>query len=365
MRTKRGKLGAVAAAAIIVLAWIGLDRRVSTVWSMEQTIAAVKELKSLYIRGTEDCSGEPVPFECWIRLTDKGSNGPRIRYERKGVTLVNQGGVAYKHYHDENFVRVLRGADVRDLKFWYKTSTLSPLLTGKIVETLQLFTDDWKQFTTSDPKTGRQQVHVTCSYRPSKISILFVVDVESKLVERGSMYYNLTAQGTPEYDAHEFVYNQEIPDAIFEFQVPATAKVVVEGSESDVLANKAMTLYREEGKHAEAIELFKEVHERFPNSYDGKMALVFIAICQSSLGQHDEAIQSYHKAVQEYPWRDHLLEIAYFSLGRLYMERGQPQAALKAFESCLTANEEHRNPDSKRLRMAREYIANIRGKQGD
>jgi hypothetical protein len=61
----------------------------------------------------------------------------------------------------------------------------------------------------------------------------------------------------------------------------------------------------------------------FRTRYDGKMALVFIAICHSCLGQHAEAIRSYQKGVREYPWQNHSLEIAYFSLGHIHMEQGQ------------------------------------------
>ena len=57
----------------------------------------------------------------------------------------------------------------------------------------------------------------------------------------------------------------------------------------------------------------------------------------------------------------HLLEIAYFSLGRIHMEQGQEKQALEAFESCLTANEENPYPNGSRLKKAREYIVQIKG----
>jgi hypothetical protein len=55
--------------------------------------------------------------------------------------------------------------------------------------------------------------------------------------------------------------------------------------------------------------LFQQIYERFPDSYDAKMAPVFIAICHSCLGQDEEAIQSYQKVVREYPWWGHLLGV--------------------------------------------------------
>ena len=247
-----------------------------------------------------------------------------------------------------------------DLKFWYRASEFSPWCTGKMLEILKLFTDDWEQVVQTDPNTGQERVHVTCSYRPSNTSLSFVVDVGTKLIQQGKMWSNLRRKGEPRLAAHTFLYDEEIPDKTFEFEVPPGAKVVTEGSETNVLMAQANRLW-DGSNYIEAIKAFQRVHEQSPDSFEGKLALLFVGVCHYRQGQLHEAIVAYQRGIREYPWRDSWLELAWFDLGRAYLEQGQKEEALEAFESCLTANQERPGLASARREKTRQYIAQIKG----
>lgn len=361
MKTKRARLGSTIAAAVlvgfIITCW---NQASSTAWSMGQTIAAMRELKTIHIKGTTLYQSGRVDFDCWMMLPGKKAGPVKMRYEETHGVIVVQGDVAYYWLREDNEVQVMQGPQMEDLKFWYRASEFSPWCMGKMLEILKLFTDDWEQVVQTDPNTGQEQVLVTCSYRPSNRSLSFVVDMGTKLVQRGKMWSNLQREGEPGLDAHTILYNEEVPDKVFEFEIPAGAKVVTEGSETNILMGQAHSL-RDSKNYTEAIKVFQQVYERFPDSFEGKLALLFIGVCHYRQGQFDEAIAAYQRGIREYPWRDSWLELAYFDLGRSYREQGQNAQALEALENCLTANEENPRPDSSRSRKVREYIAQLKG----
>ena len=223
MRTRAAKLttaAAVFAAAFVIMTWGGSG---STAWSFEQTIEAIKQLRNLHIQGVMDYWSEPVDFNCWIRCPDGESETGAMRLECERVTMVArlEDETVFFYWPREKVVLITKqGREIEDLKFWYQAAQVSPWLTGKVVDTLRLFTDDWKQTVVTDPASGKEQVHVTCSYRPSNTSISFVVDTQTKLIERGKMWMNLQQKGEPQFDGQTVIYNRDVPDALFEFEIP-------------------------------------------------------------------------------------------------------------------------------------------------
>ena len=353
-------LATAAAVLLVALAAFCLDRGTNVAWSMDQTVAALRHLKTIHIKGTSLYQSGRTDFECWMALPVKKTDPVRMRFEEARGVIVVQGDVAYYWLRKDNEVQIKHGPQLEDLKFWYRASELSPWCTGKVLEMLKLFTDDWHQVIQTDPNTGREQVHVTCSYRPSNTSLSFMVDMETKLVQQGKMWSNLQREGDPGLDAHTFLYDENVPDKVFEFEIPAGAKVVTEGSETNVLMRQANGLW-EGGSYAEAVEAFRQVHKQSPDSFEGKLALLHVGACQYRLGRFSDAITAFEDAIPQYPWRDNWLELAYFDLGRAYLNQGQKEKAFEAFEACLAANEERPSLGSGRQRKAREYIAQIKG----
>lgn len=363
MKTRTAKLTAAAVVLVAVFVITTWDR--STAWSFEQTIAAMKQLKNLQIKGKMNYWSEPVDFSCWIRCPGQESDLSAMRFECDKLTLTAtvRDNVVHIYWPKENLVLISKqGSEINDLKFWYRAAQLSPWLTGKIVETLRLFTSDWNQVVKTDPVSGKEQVHVTCSYRPSNTAISFVVDTESKLIQRGKMWMNLQREGEPQFDGQTFIYNQEIPGEFFEFQMPAGVRVVTEKDieENKALFKQAQDLFYNEKKYAEAIEVYRQVHDKFPHTNIAGEASMMVGLCHRRLGEHDKEIEAYQRTISEYSHAKGL-GVVYFYLGRAYLEQGQKEKALEAFESCLAANEGVTEPDQFPLKDAREYIAKIKG----
>jgi len=365
MKTKTAKLTTAAAVLVAALLFTTWDRLGGTAWSFEQTIAAMKQLRSLQIKGSVNYWSQQIDFNCWIRCPDQESERGSMRFECDWFTMVArlEDENVYFYWPRENFVLITnQGYDIDELKFWYHAAKIGPWLPGQMVETLKLFTDDWKQAVKKDPASGKEQIHVTCSYRPSNSSISFVVDTNSKLIKQAKMWMNLQQEGEPQFDAQTLVYNQDIPDEFFEFQIPEGATITNQEDirEATALSTRAESLFHKEKKYAEAMELYLQVHEKCPRLNIAVEALMMVGLCHRRLEEYDEEIETYEVAIKEYSARRGLGSI-YFYLGRAYMDQGQNQKALEAFENCLTSNKGLSDPDKFPLKDARQYITKIKG----
>ncbi len=367
MRTKTIKLATAAAVLVAVFVLTTFDRFSGTAWSVEQTIAAIERVKSMQIKGTArwgpDSEPEHVNFNFWIRFPGENSEPLKMRFECERRIVVVQGNVAYECWPNEKVARVKHGPGIPDLKYWYKAAELSPWLTGKMLETLRQFSDDWNQATRIDPDSGQEQIVVTCSYHPSNTSFLIVVDPKTKLMQTAKLWNNLKREGEPDIDAQTFIYNKDIPDELFEIPPGMTIVNEKEIEESRALINQGEDLFHKEKKYTEAIAVYQQVYEKYSDMNVAEEALMMIGLCHRRLGQHEKEIEAYQKAVIEFPNLKGWIESTYFYLGRAYMDIGQKEKALDAFEKCLAAGQGVRRPEQFPLKDARENIAKIKAEQ--
>ena len=362
MKTRKRRFG-VAVAAVIALAVIFLGHGTDKVWSVEQTIAAMKKIETVHIKGKNICEGKLVDFDCWVRTPGEGSDLLRMRYqcgcERK-TTVVVQGGTVYAYWPTGNVVRIMDGSKMEDLQYWYEGAKISPWLTGKLLETLKLIGRGWQQKIETDPNTGQERIVVTCHHPPSNVSALLVVDPQSKLVRQAKLWRNLHRAGEPEFDAQAIVYNPEVPAELFEFKIPPGATVISkeDGEKTQALFEQAEQLFKDK-EYAEAIGYYQQVHDRYPLIGWGSTSLMMVGLCHTHLGDHQKAIECYQQAMREFPagWEG----VIQFYLGAAYLDNGQTREALKAFADCLRDAEGKRTPDQFPVRDAREYIAKIKG----
>jgi len=362
MRRNKVRFGAIAAALFLALVFLGTGT--DKAWSFEQTLAAMKRIETVHITGKNLCGGKMVDFECWVRIPAEGSDLLRLRYHcgcERNTTLVVQGNTVYRYVPGTNLVNILDGSKIEDLQYWYEGAMISPWLTGKLLETLKLVGRGWEQTTVIDPNTGKGQIQVTCSHPKSNVSALLLVDPESKLVLQAKLWRNLQREGMPTFDARTITYNPEIPDGLFEFQIPPGATVIAEKDAEEVKAlSERAELLVQDRKWAQALELYQQVYGKYPYVGWGSNSLMMIGICHRHLGDNAKAIESYHKALREFPtgWEG----VVQFYLGAAYVANGQPQEALKTFEECLMDAEGKRSPDQFPIKDAHEYIAKLRGK---
>lgn len=367
MRTKTIKLASAAAVLVAAFVLTTFDRFAGTAWSVEQTIAAIEQVKSMQVIGTAlwgpDTGPESVDFKFWIQSPGENSEPLKMRFECKKRIVVVKGNVAYECWPHEKVARIKHGPDIPDLKYWYKAAELSPWLTGKMLETLRQFGDDWNQTIRKDTESGQEQIIVTCSYHPSNTSFFIVIDPKTKLMLKAKLWNNLLHEGEPDVHAQTFIYNEDIPDELFEISPGFTIVNEKEIEESEALFNQGEDLFHKEKKYAEAIAVYQQVYEKFPDMNIAETALMMIGICYDWLGQPEKAIEAYEKAVSEYPNRKGWSETTYFYLGCAYLDTGQKEKALDAFEKCLAVGEGVREPEQFPLKEARECINTIKTEQ--
>jgi tetratricopeptide (TPR) repeat protein len=118
-----------------------------------------------------------------------------------------------------------------------------------------------------------------------------------------------------------------------------------------------------EGKFAESIETYQQVYDRFPNLTDGvpaSTALCMMGSAYRELGQPQKAVEVLRKQQTEY---GHLggREYPYYSLGCAYLDMGDKEKALEAFEQCLAIGAGRHGPDEYPLKHAREQIDQMKG----
>jgi hypothetical protein len=365
MRTKTVKLATAAAVLVAAFVLVTLDMSTSTAWSVQQTIAAIKELNTLHIEGKAywgpDSDPELVDFDFWVQFPNEDSELLKMRFECYKRIVIVQGETAYMCWPEEKVAKIMNGPDIPEFQAWYKGAEFSPWLTGKMLWILRQFSDDWTEVVQFDPGTGKKQILVTCSYAPSDTSYSLVVDAESKLIETARMWL----RGHPCVDAHAFTYNQENPPDAFE--VPAEYNLAEEIAleESRALHKRADQLFVEK-KFNEALKLYQQGYQQYGSLDNGRVAadmLYMVGMCYPEIGQFDKMRDTFLKHISEF---SHLpgSDDAYYCLGLAYEELGQYQKALEAFEKSILIYEGRYEPDNQYpLKRARKHIEKIKAEQ--
>jgi tetratricopeptide (TPR) repeat protein len=366
MRTKTVKLATAAAVLVAALVLTTFDRFADTAWSVEQTIAAIQKLETLHIKGEcfwgPDSDPEILDFDFWVQFLDEDSEVLKMRFECDKRIIVVQGETAYQCWPDSKVANVVNGPDIGDLKFWYKAADFSPWLTGKMLQTLRLFSDDWKEVVQYDPNTGKKQILVTCGYAPSEIEYSIVVDAESKLFQTATM----SKKGQVCFNAQVFTYNQEAPTDAFKLPVDYNIFNEQGFQESRALYNRAGQLFVEK-KYTEALKLYQQGYEQYGSLNNGRVGrdmLYMVGMCYPEIGQFDKMLDTFLKHISEY---SHLegSDDAHWCLGLAYEELGQTEKALEAYEKCILIYEglQHEPDNQYPLKNARKRIEKIKAEQ--
>jgi len=366
MKKRITKFAAVAAITIAVL--IGVNMLKGTpAWAIGQTVKALENIQTLVITGTDSWGSESIPFKFWLRFPEDKKDSLDLRFESEKQIIVVQGTKAWAYWTEENVVKVYDNVTtsngmMRDIAFWYRITEHNPWITGKVLATLKLFTKDWQENYSKCEKTDRDCVFVTCSYKPLSSSFWFVCDLESKLVVEGKYWRNSDRQGPPVSHAVSFQYNEKIDDKVFDYKIPEGAKVInrKEQKEADTLFAHGERLFKEK-ETDQAINIFQEVYEKYPNLNVAESALMMIGICYERLGQYEKAIATYQKSVKEYEYLKGWTFSTYYYLGRSYVKNGQKDKAVNAFQNCLIIGESiGGDVDKFPLKDARQYIEKLK-----
>ena len=221
MKNQMTKLAAAAVIVLAIVLCISILNHTSTpVWAIEQTIEAIEGFKAIYSSGiTIDEDGTEFEVEFWARPNKDGTGSGDFRMETKGgrLTVVNEEqNVTYKYDPNNNVVLVENG-----IGFYCR-----PWVDGKFFRIMKDVCEDWQEKYRTDESTGRDCVFVTARNPESNQSYEFQFDLETKLPVHGKVWQNSDFKGEPNITANEIVYNPELPDGIFDFEIPKGAQVI-------------------------------------------------------------------------------------------------------------------------------------------
>ena len=214
------KLTKSAAAAVIIIAvFIGMNLFDGTpAWALEQSIEAMKEYKCAYLSGV--CPGQNgslVNFEIWIRTNDDDPSTKNILIiTNDGIIRWTQDNATYTYIPSEDTVYFENAI----------TIGFSHFLGPELLEALSGL-KDIKTHYGFDPATGRDYAMLSASItdvQGSK-SIQVEFDMESKLVTHLKQWEYLPQQ-TLTFDTSQIRYFEQLPDSVFEVNIPAEAKYV-------------------------------------------------------------------------------------------------------------------------------------------
>ena len=221
MNSRITKLATVAAVILAVILGASLlDRSATPAYALEQTIQAMRSVRSVcaYCTDWDGSKGET-----WVKI-DPETGQEEYYYADIGNLLIVATPQKTFYYHkDKNLVRIRNGhvlaAEVRFSKLFEDLPDLINRLNGKL---------DFKSVFDQDLNKQVIRVH---GYIPAQKDFgekefIVNVDPKTKLPINTETIKSAPGQGVKSVDLFE--YNVEIPQGLFDFEVPEGAEVIYE-----------------------------------------------------------------------------------------------------------------------------------------
>jgi outer membrane lipoprotein-sorting protein len=221
MKSSITKFATAAAVILIGIFSIALlDKSVTPAWAIEDTIKALEHIYSIKISGivTNDSGEIKVNFILWAKPNEDSTETGELRFEIPGrqVTVVVPSGKTYTYKPKENVVSITE----------YKNFSINPWLGSKFFNSVKKLAENWQISYGKDEETGKESIFATFLHPTESQSWWFQFDSDTKLPVRFKQWLNTNFEGKPQFYAASIEYNPELPDGIFEFEIPTGAKVV-------------------------------------------------------------------------------------------------------------------------------------------
>jgi len=222
----KSQITKLAAAAVIIMAAIYgmntmLDQSATPAYAVEQTIEAFRNVNTVYYvmvyraeYSTETRARRGRDGKFWMGDYRMQSTG--------GMTVVanESQNVTYKYNNIEKILHIQRGI----------TDTTGGWLDIDFYELLRDEMEDISITQVKDKYSGKDCISITFKvpekYKGAGRSGVILFDIESKLPTRMTMWGNNNFDGEPLFEVTKIVYNPEISEEIFDFEIPEGATVI-------------------------------------------------------------------------------------------------------------------------------------------
>jgi outer membrane lipoprotein-sorting protein len=214
------------AAAVILFATLGitfLDKSVTPVYAIEQTIEAFKKVNSVYVERTIREKGKSFNSKMWARRGKHGKMyfGDYRQESGDGIIIANESeNLTHCYYPSTKKVYIYKGLTV----------TIGSFLDINFFLYLKEEMKDVKIEYGKDKITGKDVVFLTYK-EPSRYKSkckcgVITFDLESKLPIRWKGWDNPDFKGEPWLEWTLIKYNPSVSEDTFKFEIPDGAKVI-------------------------------------------------------------------------------------------------------------------------------------------
>ena len=365
----KSRITKLTVAAVVIAVLIGVNMLKGTpAWAIGQSIKALENIETAIVSG-EFTDGRTTKFTLHI----KGEKGDWSSFRGFGesdeIIFMIRNKMAYQWWRGSREIYSYNLEDTKGKgiasKLWYEAIKNAPWIAPiapTMLEAAKLLASDWEEVYKKDEQTERDCVFVTGSYKPLSTSFKIVFDLETKLIVHAKYWANASREGTPGLNVENIVYNEEVSDEIFDLEQYTGAVVVNEEGMEKRLAlwRKAVALDCKK-QYTEAIKVYQQLYEEYPQFIKTPEALALIAICYREMGQYDKAIEYFEKVSREYSAPRYAILDGHRLLGCCYMTIRQNAKALEAFQKCLELIGQW-DPEGLRWKKAKELIEKDIGK---
>ncbi|MHC4351516.1 MAG: hypothetical protein ACYS0H_02250 [Planctomycetota bacterium] len=228
----------IAAAAVIVIglgmAVYVIDRATTPVWAIEQSIEAMENYRGVHYSGTISMSWENVfrglgvqelpelpesqgQFQMWAQADEKLSRSSRVK-------MLLPDNVVISGRKLQSYIKLGDGTtyDVQG-----DHMKIDPWPTSELLRILKENTDSWAELHGRDAATGKDRIFVEYGSSAENKSWKFEFDSKSKLLVSLKQWGDSDShKGLPIFDIRKIVYFEQLPDEIFEIDLPDSSKII-------------------------------------------------------------------------------------------------------------------------------------------
>lgn len=161
----------------------------------------------------------------WAVASEDQTKVEKIRIEFEGVpTIITNGQETWRYDLQTN--TVTKNLSYGTAEIWYGSRLLEQL---KTFRESGLITK-WEVTEGKDSATGKQRIFLTCAWLDKRYngprSLWLEIDAESNLLVGLKQWENANWEGPARYVAEKIVHYENLPDELFDFEIPDGATVI-------------------------------------------------------------------------------------------------------------------------------------------
>jgi len=230
----KSPLTKVAVAAVFVIACVTgvfiFSQTSGVAWAIEQSIEALSKYNAVLVEGLESSLNEDGKLQMrkgksWAVANENQTKVEKLRIEVEGVpTIITNGRETWRYDPQTNTV-------TKNLPY----GTAEIWIGSQLMEQLKTFRESglitkWKVTEGKDSATGKKRIVLTCAWRDKRYngprSLWLEIDSQSNLLVGLKQWENANWEGPAQYVAEKITYYENLPDELFEFEIPDGATVI-------------------------------------------------------------------------------------------------------------------------------------------